>query len=250
MVTGRRIDARARRSRRHLERRPARAADRAGRRPATASRRSSAWRTAPVVDRRCSPPRRSSRSSTARGRRASTGSIITRASATTRWCRRPARDLVATDRGLHVRAPRRGPTSPATRHGFMVAGYLDAVRARRPPASGRSSQARREPSRAPRDLAIVLTADHGGAPERATSTRRPALANYRVPFVVWGRASRRPTSTGSTPHYRDPGNAPRRPTRRPGSRCATATSPTSRSTCSALAAVPGSSGKKHPLHVS
>jgi predicted AlkP superfamily pyrophosphatase or phosphodiesterase len=67
-------------------------------------------------------------------------------------------------------------------HGFMSQGYLQSVR--RTDARLGSILATIEGEDSLDDLVVVLTSDHGG---RGRSHDDPTrLANYRVPFMVWG----------------------------------------------------------------
>jgi predicted AlkP superfamily pyrophosphatase or phosphodiesterase len=88
------------------------------------------------------------------------------------------------------------------RHGFMSARYLRAVRAtdRR---LGRSITAIDSGPDAGSTV-LIVTADHGGkGVDHFDPTR---LANYRVPFIVWGTGVRRGADLYAlNPDYRDPG---------------------------------------------
>jgi len=88
------------------------------------------------------------------------------------------------------------------RHGFMSSRYLDAVRAtdRR---LGRIVAAIESGPDAGSTV-LVVTADHGGkGVDHFDPTR---LANYRVPFIVWGTGVRRGADLYAlNPDYRDPG---------------------------------------------
>ena len=87
-------------------------------------------------------------------------------------------------------------------HGFMSSRYLDAVRAtdRR---LGRIVAAIESGPDAGSTV-LVVTADHGGkGVDHFDPTR---LANYRVPFIVWGAGVRRGADLYAlNPDYRDPG---------------------------------------------
>ena len=156
------------------------------------------------------------------------------------------KDLVATDRDftfLHL------GNLDKTGHakGFMGPDYLAAVR-RMDALVGRIlTDAETKP--ALRDLTIILTADHGGSRHSTSHSDNRLLANFRVPFVVWGPGVAPADLYSLNPDYRDPG------TRRVG--VAAAKQPVRNGNVADLAldllgvkAVPGSIwGKKHPLLV-
>lgn len=55
------------------------------------------------------------------------------------------------------------------------------------------------------DLVIVLTADHGGKPGTKKHDDRTLLANYRIPFVVWGAGVADADLYALNPGYQAPG---------------------------------------------
>ena len=87
---------------------------------------------------------------------------------------------------------------------------------------------------------MILTADHGFAAGEDSHSTRDRLANYRIPFVVWGAGVEHADLYELNPDYLDPGTeAPvvRTPS---ASRCATAPSPTSPPELLGLPALRGS----------
>lgn len=109
-------------------------------------------------------------------------------------------DLLQTDRELtflHVALP----DEVGHRAGFMSKAYLDAV-ARTDVLLGRLVKAiDRHPDLAA-DLTVVLTADHGGKGAGHTDEKR--LANYRIPFVVWGAGVQAGDLYAMNPQRADP----------------------------------------------
>ena len=92
------------------------------------------------------------------------------------------RDLVRRNRAftfLHVSLPDQAGHD----HGFMSDEYVAAVR-RTDVLLGRVLATIEKHRALARNLAVVLTADHGGDGPTHSDPRR--FANYRVPFVVWG----------------------------------------------------------------
>lgn len=87
------------------------------------------------------------------------------------------------------------------KHGFLSEEYLDAVRE----VDGYVGRLVRavENRRRLRGTVIVLTADHGGKGESHRDPTR--LANYRVPFVVWGRGVRAGHLYPRNPDFTAPG---------------------------------------------
>lgn len=57
------------------------------------------------------------------------------------------------------------------------------------------------------DVVIVLTADHGGPKGERGHADETKLANYRVPFLVWGPGVDRGDLYSMNPTYADPGTA-------------------------------------------
>lgn len=76
------------------------------------------------------------------------------------------------------------PDAAGHRYGFMSSRYVEAVR-RTDRMLGRLLTALDRRPALKRRVTIILTADHGGI---GASHRDPTrLANYRIPFMVWGR---------------------------------------------------------------
>lgn len=65
--------------------------------------------------------------------------------------------------------------------------------------------ARRDPRLA--DLVVLLTADHGGPAHSRHHDDPRRFANYRVPFLLWGRTVRGGDLYRLSPAYADPGRA-------------------------------------------
>jgi len=83
---------------------------------------------------------------------------------------------------VHLRAPDKA----GHRHGWLGAEYLAAVRSVDHDLGQIVDVIDASPDMIDR-VTIVLTADHGG-PEGSTAHDNPLLAaNYRIPFIVWGR---------------------------------------------------------------
>ena len=111
-------------------------------------------------------------------------------------------DLVAHDRAftfLHLG----GADKAGHRTEFMSAAYLDAVRELDRLVGTILRDVDREPELA--DLRIVLTSDHGGLEGSRTHGDTGRLANFRVPFVVWGPGIDAADLYAINPRYRDPG---------------------------------------------
>ncbi len=94
-----------------------------------------------------------------------------------------------------------GPDRAGHARGFGSDAYLTAVRR----ADNRVGKilAAVDAHDALDDLTIVLTADHGGAGRGHSDRTR--LANYRVPFVVWGPGVTHDNLYDLNPAYLDPG---------------------------------------------
>lgn len=105
---------------------------------------------------------------------------------------------------LHLRLP----DAAGHEHGFMSTEYLRAVR-RTDTLLGRVLHTIRDKRSLRRHTAVILTADHGG---RGGSHRKLArLANYRIPFAVWGASTTRGAGLYAlNPDRRRPGSS--RPT--------------------------------------
>ncbi|CAN5444605.1 hypothetical protein BH11ACT8_BH11ACT8_36320 [soil metagenome] len=117
------------------------------------------------------------------------------------------KDLVSSDRDvtfLHLgNADRTGHAS-----GFMGPKYLAAVR-HIDALVGKLLYAV-DHQRALADLTIILTADHGGPKGSRDHSDETLLANYRVPFLVWGPRIAPADLYDLNNRYRNPGR------RRPG----------------------------------
>lgn len=104
---------------------------------------------------------------------------------------------------LHVSLPDQAGHA----YGGMSPRYLTAVR-RTDAQLGRVLTALDRHPRLKRHLVVVLTSDHGFA-KGAKSHTPHILANYRIPFVVWGPGVAHRDLYALNPDYKDPG------TRRP-----------------------------------
>jgi hypothetical protein len=105
---------------------------------------------------------------------------------------------------LHISLPDRAGHD----HGGMSPAYLRAVR-RSDRLLGTVVHAIRAHPAVGRRLTLILTADHGFAPGVRSHSARTRLANYRIPFLVWGAGVRHANLYRLNPDYRDPGR--RRP---------------------------------------
>ena len=114
--------------------------------------------------------------------------------------RRARADLVETRRDLtfvHLGAA----DVAGHAQGFMSPTYLDAVRLLDGLVGRLVSALERRP--ALRGTVVVLTADHGGA--GTGHYRAGALANYRIPFTVWGRGVPASRLYRRNPGFAEPG---------------------------------------------
>ncbi|WP_166389276.1 alkaline phosphatase family protein [Nocardioides ochotonae] len=148
------------------------------------------------------------------------------------WPRAIDRVLIAEDQGRLVRAARRdlvrggraftflhlrGPDSAGHREGFGSPAYVAAVREVDRQLRGVLRTVRAHP-RLRHEVVVVLTADHGGRGEAGHDVATHA-ANYRVPFLVWGRGVARGDLYRLSPGRRNPGRThpgyarPRQPVR-------------------------------------
>ena len=205
MVTGRRIEPRPRRPRRDLERRPAAAAHRAG--GGRPPRRLGLHRR----PRRRRPHRAVRRQDEVLALRAvvagtpSTGRW-SRERQQPRWCALARRDLARSGRAftfLHLSLP----DVVGHAHGFMSPGL---PRRRRPGRRAWSGRLLRPIAPRPPACGGTRGGPHRRPRRPRSRPRRPDARwrNYRVPFLVWGPASRAaPTSTTSTPTTPTPGGA-------------------------------------------
>jgi type I phosphodiesterase/nucleotide pyrophosphatase len=85
--------------------------------------------------------------------------------------------------------------------GFMSAGYLTAVRRMDAKIGMLLKTIDDHPELD--DLTVVLTADHGGRGSGHSDPQK--LANYRVPFIVWGPEVTHDDLYDLNPTYQDPG---------------------------------------------
>jgi hypothetical protein len=111
------------------------------------------------------------------------------------------RDLVDADRDftfLHVSLPDRA----GHESGFMSPAYVDAVR-RTDRMLGTVLQAIDNHPALAEHLVVVLTADHGGLGGGHSDPRR--LADFRVPFMVWGPGVAADSLYALYPDYDNPG---------------------------------------------
>ncbi|MQW77107.1 sulfatase-like hydrolase/transferase [Nocardioides sp. dk4132] len=133
-----------------------------------------------------------------------------------RLVRAVRRDLVRGGRAftfLHLR----GPDSAGHEEGFGSPAYVAAVREVDRQLRGVLRTVRAHP-RLRRDVVVVLTADHGGRGDDGHYVATRA-ANFRVPFLVWGRDVARGNLYRLSPRRQHPGRAqpgyarPRQPVR-------------------------------------
>lgn len=110
-------------------------------------------------------------------------------------------DLLSNEREftfLHVSLPDRA----GHEHGGMSPAYLDAVRRTDRHLGSVLRTIRRDPVLA-EELAVIVTADHGFERGRRDHSAK-VLANYRVPFFVWGAGIEPGDLYELNPDYRDP----------------------------------------------
>ncbi len=86
---------------------------------------------------------------------------------------------------------------------WMRGAYLDAVATLDALVGSILRTVERHPSL--RSLVVVLTADHGGVPGTRRHDDPTRLANYRVPFVVWGPGVDHGDLYAMNPTFADPG---------------------------------------------
>ena len=125
-----------------------------------------------------------------------------------RLVRTARRDLVKERRAftfLHVSLPDRAGHD----FGGMSPKYLDAVRST-DRLLGTLLSAIQSHAGLRNNVVVVLTADHGFAPGLTDHSGRTLLANYRIPFLVWGAGVDHAGLYAINPDYRSPGT--RRPT--------------------------------------
>jgi predicted AlkP superfamily pyrophosphatase or phosphodiesterase len=89
--------------------------------------------------------------------------------------------------------------------GWMSPAYLDAV-AETDRLLGEVLDAVDATPRLSKRLVVVLTADHGGPPGEKQHDDADELANYRIPFAVWGRGIPAGDLYELNPDYDEPGS--------------------------------------------
>jgi hypothetical protein len=116
-------------------------------------------------------------------------------------------DLVDRDRALtFVHLGQADKTGHAS--GWMSPAYLRSVRRLDRLVGSILDDADSSPELA--DLTVIVTADHGGVPGATSHSNVRRLANYRIPFVVWGAGIGHADLYAVNPGYRNPGRS--RPT--------------------------------------
>lgn len=93
--------------------------------------------------------------------------------------------------------------------GFMSAGYLEAVQ-RTDALIGKLLATIDEHDLVADGLTVILTSDHGGLEGTRNHHQNEMMANYKVPFLVWGAGVTAGDLYDLNPHRADPG------TKRPG----------------------------------
>lgn len=111
------------------------------------------------------------------------------------------RDLLGRDRGLTFLHLGR-PDEIGHANGFMGRAYLRAVR--RIDALLAKVLEDADTHAELDDLTVILTADHGGQPGTTSHDAARKLADYRVPFTVWGPGISPADLYDINPGYRDP----------------------------------------------
>lgn len=114
-------------------------------------------------------------------------------------------DLTATRRAftfLHISLPDR----TGHKYGGMSGEYVDAVR-RTDRHLGTLLAAIDKAPALSQSVRIILTADHGFAPGGTSHSTRNNLANYRIPFLVWGTGVTAGDIYSLNPDYKDPGTS-------------------------------------------
>jgi predicted AlkP superfamily pyrophosphatase or phosphodiesterase len=115
------------------------------------------------------------------------------------------RDLLRHNRAftfLHLGAP----DEAGHARGWLSPAYLRAVRDVDRNVGVLLDTIRDHPRRLG-DVVIVLTSDHGGKPHARTHSDETLLANYKVPFLIWGPGVTRGNLYDLNPTYADPGTA-------------------------------------------
>ncbi|QIK68256.1 sulfatase-like hydrolase/transferase [Nocardioides sp. HDW12B] len=102
---------------------------------------------------------------------------------------------------LHISLPDRAGHA----YGWLSAPYLDAVR-QSDALVGQVLEAVRADSRLSDRVTVMLTADHGGPRGKRNHAEAGILANYRVPFLMWGAGVTRGADLYElSPQLADPG---------------------------------------------
>jgi hypothetical protein len=115
------------------------------------------------------------------------------------------RDLLRRNRAftfLHLGAP----DEAGHAHAWLSPGYMKAVRQVDHNIGILLDTIRDHPRRLG-DVVIVLTADHGGKPGSRSHSDKTLLANYRIPFLIWGPGVDRGNLYTMNPTYADPGRS-------------------------------------------
>lgn len=118
--------------------------------------------------------------------------------ATVRQVRRDLRTRTRAFTFLHLARPDRA----GHEYGFLSSRYLTAVAQVDDEIGAVLDTIAAEP--ALDDLVVVLTSDHGGAQGSRSHSDASLLANYTVPFIVWGPTVDRGDLYQFNPDYRDP----------------------------------------------
>ena len=117
-----------------------------------------------------------------------------------------ARDDLLSDQTELIFLHLEGPDKAGHRYGFMSPQYLDAVR-EVDTEVGRLLSAVDTHAEVADSLAIIITADHGGATGSTGHNSRTTLENYRVPFAAWGVGVASGNIYAANPTFLDPGDA-------------------------------------------
>lgn len=99
-----------------------------------------------------------------------------------------------------------GPDRAGHEHGFMSSEYLDVVRTTDRLVGELLATVEDDPTLHDH-VAVVLTADHGGDAGDASHNSRSTLANYRIPFMVWGAGVGTGDLYERNADFREPGTA-------------------------------------------
>lgn len=119
-------------------------------------------------------------------------------SATVRKVQADLRDHARDFTFLHLARPDRA----GHEYGFLSSRYLKAVAQVDAEIGKVLDTAAARPALA--DLIVIVTSDHGGPQGSRSHSDRTELANYTVPFIVWGDTVDRGDLYQFNPDYRDP----------------------------------------------